>query len=121
MRDAGLKTRRYTYTQSGLPRQERLRQLSEGFQNLYRRTKGEYDRMAIRMANMPMDEGRKRVIGIMAAVMAAPRLKDWNWDGRAGAPACESIVITAIGAAERILEIIDQRQGRPMSKAAGGR
>jgi len=77
--------------------------------------------MGIGMATMPMDEGRKRVIGIMAAVMAAPRLKDWNWDGRAGAPACESIVITAIGAAERILEIIDQRQGRPMTKAAGGR
>jgi hypothetical protein len=69
---------------------------------------------------MPMDEGRKRVIGIMAAVMAAPRLKDWNWDGRAGAPACESIVITAIGAAERILEIIDQRERRPLSKGAGG-
>ena len=95
--------------------------VSEGCQNLYRRTKGEYDRMGIGMATMPMDEGRKRVIGIMAAVMAAPRLKDWNWDGRAGAPACESIVITAIGAAERILEIIDQRQGRPMTKAAGGR
>jgi hypothetical protein len=68
---------------------------------------------------MPMDEGRKRVVAIMAAVLAAPRLKDWNWDGRDGAPACESIVITAIGAAERILEIIDQRQGKPVSKAAG--
>jgi hypothetical protein len=66
-----------------------------------------------------MDEGRKRVVAIMAAVLAAPRLKDWNWDGRAGAPACESIVITAIGAAERILEIIDQRQEKPVGKAAG--
>src|SRR5580700_8169387 len=120
MRDAGLKTPAL-HLHLKRAASSGLRQFSEGFQNLYRRTKGEYDRIGIGMATMPMDEGRKRVIGIMAAVMAAPRLKDWNWDGQAGAPACESIVITAIGAAERILEIIDQRQGRPMSKAAGGR
>ena len=56
-----------------------------------------------------MDEGRKRVLAIMTAILAAPRLADWNWDGRAGAPACESIVVTAMGAAERIMEMIDRR------------
>jgi hypothetical protein len=56
-----------------------------------------------------VDEGRKRVLAILTAILAAPRLADWNWDGRAGAPACESIVITAIGAAERIMEMIDRR------------
>jgi hypothetical protein len=117
MKDAGLKTPALHLNLKCVPSLAAVAPVSGGFQNLCRRTKGEHDRMA----TMPMDEGRKRVIGIMAAVMAAPRLKDWNWDGRAGAPACESIVITAIGAAERILEIIDQRQGRPMSKVAGGR
>ena len=58
-----------------------------------------------------MDEGRKRVLAILTAILAAPRLADWNWDGRAGAPACESIVITAMGAAERILQMIDRRYG----------
>jgi hypothetical protein len=58
-----------------------------------------------------VDEGRKRVLAILTAVLAAPRLTDWNWDGRAGAPACESIVITALGAAERIMEMIDRRHG----------
>jgi hypothetical protein len=40
-------------------------------------------------------------------------MADWNWDGRAGAPACESIVVTAMGAAERIMEMIDRRHGKP--------
>jgi hypothetical protein len=57
-----------------------------------------------------VDEGRKRVVAILTAILAAPRLADWNWDGRAGAPACESIVVTAMGAAERIMEMIDRRQ-----------
>jgi hypothetical protein len=58
-----------------------------------------------------VDEGRKRVLAILTAILAAPRLADWNWDGRAGAPACESIVITAMGAAERIMQMIDRRHG----------
>jgi hypothetical protein len=49
-------------------------------------------------------------LAILTAILAAPRLADWNWDGRAGAPACESVVITAMGAAERIMEMIDRRQ-----------
>jgi hypothetical protein len=60
-----------------------------------------------------VDEGRKRVLAILTAILAAPRMADWNWDGRAGAPACESIVVTAMGAAERIMEMIDRRHGKP--------
>ncbi|HXN73843.1 MAG TPA: hypothetical protein VN861_14955 [Candidatus Acidoferrales bacterium] len=71
-----------------------------------------------------MDEGRKRVLAILTAILAAPRLADWNWDGRAGAPACESVVITALGAAERIMQMIDRRYGNktatpPNAKGAG--
>jgi hypothetical protein len=58
-----------------------------------------------------VDEGRKRVLAILTAILAASRLQDWNWDGRPGAPACESIVITAMGAAERIMQMIDRRHG----------
>lgn len=57
----------------------------------------------------PMDEGRKRVLAILTAILVAPRLKEWGWDGRAGAPACEGIVMTALGVAERILAIIDRK------------
>jgi hypothetical protein len=62
-----------------------------------------------------VDEGRKRVLAILTAILAAPKLADWNWDGRAGAPACESIVITAMGAAERIMQMIDRRHGNKVA------
>jgi hypothetical protein len=52
---------------------------------------------------------RKRVLGILTAILVAPRLKDWAWDGRTGAPACEGFVMTALGVAERIMEIIDRK------------
>ncbi|MGA2846221.1 MAG: hypothetical protein ABSF68_12430 [Candidatus Acidiferrales bacterium] len=64
-----------------------------------------------------MDEGRKRILAILTAILAAPRMADWNWDGRAGAPACESIVVTAMGAAERIMEMIDRRHGKPTTNS----
>jgi hypothetical protein len=62
-----------------------------------------------------VDEGRKRVLAILTAILAAPRLADWNWDGRPGAPACESVVITAMGAAQRIMEMIDRRHANKAS------
>jgi hypothetical protein len=58
-----------------------------------------------------MDEGRKRVLGILTAILVAPRLKDWAWDGRGGASTCEGYVYSAMGVAERIMSIIDQRDG----------
>jgi hypothetical protein len=64
-----------------------------------------------------VDEGRKRILAILTAILAAPRMVDWNWDGRAGAPACESIVVTAMGAAERIMEMIDRRHGKPTTNS----
>jgi hypothetical protein len=56
-----------------------------------------------------MDEGRKRVLAILTAILVAPRLKDWAWDGRGGASTCEGFVLSAIGVAERILKIIDHK------------
>jgi hypothetical protein len=55
-----------------------------------------------------MDEGRKRVLGILTAILVAPRLKDWAWDGRGGAATCEGLVLSAMGIAERIMSMIDR-------------
>jgi hypothetical protein len=55
-----------------------------------------------------MDESRKRVLGILTAILVAPRLKDWAWDGRGGASTCEGFVRSAMGVAERIMSMIDQ-------------
>ena len=53
-----------------------------------------------------MDEGRKRVLLIAAAILAARRLA--SWDGRPS-PAFESAISSAIEVAERILARIDAR------------
>ncbi len=53
-----------------------------------------------------MDEGRKRVLLIAAAILAARRLA--NWDGRPS-PAFESAISDAIATAERIMQRIDAR------------
>lgn len=58
-----------------------------------------------------MDEGRKRVLGILTAILVAPRMKDWAWDGRGGAATCEGFIRSAIGVAERIMVMIDQHHG----------
>lgn len=53
-----------------------------------------------------VDEGRKRVLLIAAAILAARRLA--NWDGRPS-PAFESAIADAITIAERIMTRIDAR------------
>ena len=53
-----------------------------------------------------MDEGRKRVLLIAAAILAARKLA--NWDGRPS-PAFECALTDAITVAERILSRIDTR------------
>ena len=53
-----------------------------------------------------MDEGRKRVLLIAAAILAARRLA--HWDGRPS-PAVETAIADAIALAERILGRIDAR------------
>jgi hypothetical protein len=48
-------------------------------------------------------------MAIIAAILLAPKSANWHWDGRDGAPACESAVSAAIGLAEKILRMIDAR------------
>jgi len=56
-----------------------------------------------------MDEGRKRVIGIMAAILAARKLS--QYDGRARVPATVCAISDAIRWAEEIMKEIDARLG----------
>jgi len=53
-----------------------------------------------------VDEGRKRVVLIAAAILAARKLT--NWDGKPS-PALECAISDAIALAERILSRIDNR------------
>lgn len=54
-----------------------------------------------------MDEGRKRVIGVMAAILAARKLS--QYDSGARVPATVAAIADAIRWAERIMEEIDRR------------
>jgi len=61
------------------------------------------------MYDARMDEGRKRVILIAAAILIARHLKDGNMNSRS--PAMESLIADAIALAERILRRIDRVTG----------
>jgi hypothetical protein len=54
-----------------------------------------------------MDEARKRVIGIMAAILAARKLA--QYEGGTRVPATESAIADSIRWAERIMEEVDRR------------
>lgn len=54
-----------------------------------------------------MDEGRKRVIGIMAAILAARKLAPW--DGGKKVPATVAAIADAVRWAEEIMRAIDDR------------
>ena len=54
-----------------------------------------------------MDEGRKRVIGIMASILAARKLA--QYDGGKRVPATMSAISDAVRWAEEILMEIDRR------------
>lgn len=56
-----------------------------------------------------MDEGRKRTLAVVTAVLLVPRIGSLAWDGRSSAPSCESFLMAALGLAERIMEAIDRR------------
>jgi hypothetical protein len=56
-----------------------------------------------------MDEGRKRTLAVVTTVLLVPRLGNLAWDGRNGNPACESFLMSALGVAEEIMRVIDQR------------
>jgi hypothetical protein len=54
-----------------------------------------------------MDEGRKRVIGVMAAILAARKLA--QWDGGKRVPATVAAIADAVRWAEEIMKAIDER------------
>jgi len=57
-----------------------------------------------------VDEGRKRVIGIMAAILAARKLA--QFDSSARVPVTINASADAVRWAERIMEEIDRRYNR---------
>jgi hypothetical protein len=58
-----------------------------------------------------MDEGRKRVIGIMAAILASLHMEraDDLFGGPQGSPRTDKLIAASIQWAERIMEKIDER------------
>jgi hypothetical protein len=54
-----------------------------------------------------MDEGRKRVIGIMAAILASRKLA--QQDSAKPSPASNCAIHDAIAFAERIMHVIDEK------------
>jgi hypothetical protein len=58
-----------------------------------------------------MDEGRKRVIGIMAAILASLHMQtaDDLFGGPQGSPRTDKLMAASIQWAERIMEKIDNR------------
>ncbi len=57
-----------------------------------------------------VEEGRKRVLLIAAAILVARHLKGGNMSSRS--PAKEALIADAIGLAERILQKIDRLTAR---------
>jgi hypothetical protein len=56
-----------------------------------------------------MDEGRKRTLAVVTAVLLVPRLGNLAWDCRSSTSSCESFLMSALGVAEKILEVIDRK------------
>jgi len=50
-----------------------------------------------------MDEGRKRTLAVVTAVLLVPRIGNLAWDGHSNAPANESFLMSALSRAERIM------------------
>ena len=64
--------------------------------------------------NAPMDEGRKRVIGLMAAILASLHMRtaDDLFGGPEGSPRTDKLIAASIQWAEKIMEKIDERFSR---------
>ena len=58
-----------------------------------------------------MDEGRKRVLGIMAAILAARKLA--QYDGGRRVPATVAAIADAVRWAEQIMRAIDEQFPAP--------
>lgn len=58
-----------------------------------------------------MDEGRKRVIGLMAAILASLHMEtaDDLFGGPQGSPRTDKLISASIQWAEKIMEKIDER------------
>jgi hypothetical protein len=58
-----------------------------------------------------MDEGRKRVIGLMAAILASRNMQtaDDLFGGPQGSPRTDKLIAASIQWAENIMEKIDER------------
>jgi hypothetical protein len=76
-------------------------EVRSGREKVQWRMKGEHDTLH------EMDEGRKRVLLIAAAILAARKLA--QYDGAVNIPATVFAVETAIERAEQILKSIDRR------------
>ena len=63
------------------------------------------------MYDAAMDEGRKRVIGIMAAILTSLHMRtaDDLFGGPQGSPRTDKLISASIHWAERIMEKIDDR------------
>ncbi len=61
-----------------------------------------------------MDEGRKRVIGIMAAILTGLHMEraDDLFGGPQGSPRTDRLIAASIQWAERIMRKIDEKVGR---------
>jgi hypothetical protein len=61
-----------------------------------------------------MDEGRKRVIGIMAAILASMRMEraDDLFGGPQGSPRTDKLIAASVQWAEKIMERIDTVHSR---------
>ena len=68
---------------------------------------GEHRANMIRLA--PMDEGRKRVLGIMAAILVSLHMQtaDDLFGGPQGSPRSDKLIAASIQWAEKIMEKID--------------
>jgi len=62
----------------------------------------------------PMDEGRKRVIGIMASILASLHMQTANdlFGTPQGSPRTDKLIEASIQWAERIMVRIDERSNR---------
>jgi hypothetical protein len=62
-----------------------------------------------------MDEGRKRVIGIMAALLTAIHMQraDDLFGTPQGSPRTDNLIAASVQWAEKIMEKIDERFSRP--------
>jgi hypothetical protein len=67
------------------------------------------DEQKANIYDMRMDEGRKRVIGIMAAILASLHMRtaDDLFGGPQGSPRTDQLIAASIQWAERIMEKID--------------